>query len=263
MNKRKEILEEYNNNYDEDKRLIKDNTHKLEFVTTTKYIEKFLKPNIKILEVGAGTGRYSLYYASKGYDVTAVEYVRHNLDILKSKITENMNINALEGDIVDLSRFTDNTFDMTLVLGPLYHLYDDNDIKKAISEAIRVTKIGGIIAIAYLTSDGVFMHWAIDGHLIDGYPNDFGADFKLKRYPEGVFAPFDILEFKEIMKNYKVKLLHNISTDGVAELVSEKINQLTEAEFEVFVNYHLSRCERLDLQGFSCHMLYICQKEAN
>ena len=254
------IFNEYYNNYDEDNRLIKDNTHKLEFITTTKYLEKFLKPNVKILEIGAGTGGYSLHYANLGYDVTAIEYVKHNLDILKSKITKDMNINALEGDALDLSRFSDNTFDITLVLGPLYHLYDDSDIKKAISEAIRVTKVDGIIAIAYLTSDGVFMHWVLDGHLIDGYPNDFGDDFKLKRYPEGIFAPFDILEFKEIMKQYKVKLLYNISTDGVAELVSEKLNKLTEEEFQVFVKYHLSRCERLDLQGFSCHMLYICQK---
>lgn len=93
----------------------------------------------RILEVGAGTVAYSLYYASKGYKVNAIEFVEHNLDILKSKITDNMYINAEQGDAVDLSRFKDNTFDITLVLGPLYHSFDDKDINKAISEAIRVT----------------------------------------------------------------------------------------------------------------------------
>jgi len=211
------------------------------------------------LEVGAGTGRYSLLYASKGYDVTAIEYVQHNLDILKSKITNEMNIVAEQGDAIDLSRFEDNSFDMTLVFGPLYHLYEDEDIDKAISEAIRVTKKDGIIAIAYITSDGVFAEWGID-HLLDGYPNDFDKDFKLARYPEGIFAPFYISEFKEIMSKYNVELINNVATDGIANIISDKLNALTEEEFKVWVNYQLSICEREDLQGYSCHMLYICKK---
>ena len=259
MEKREEIINAHYNGYDEDSRLIKDNTHKIEFIVTDKYINKYLKPGDKILEVGAGTGRYSLHYASQGYDVTSIEYVQHNLDILKSKIKYGMTIRAEQGDAVDLSRFEDDTFDVTLVLGPLYHLYDDKDINKAISEAIRVTKKNGIIMIAFITSDGTFADWGID-HLLDGYPNDFDKDFKLIRYPEGVFAPFYISEFKEIMSKFDVTYLNNVSTDGIAYILSDKINNLSEDEFKVWVNYQLSICEREDLQGFSCHMLYICRK---
>ena len=259
MNKREELINNHYNNYDEESRLVKDNTHNIEFLVTQEYIKKYLKKNDKILEVGAGTGRYSLYYAKEGYDVTAIEYVQHNLDILKSKIEDNMNIIAEQGDAVDLSRFPDNTFDMTLVFGPLYHLYNDEDINKAISEAIRVTKKDGTIAFAYITSDGVFAEWGID-HLVDGYPNDFDKNFKLVRYPEGIFAPFYISEFKEIMKKYDITLLNNVATDGIANIISDKINNLTEEEFEVWVKYQLSICEREDLQGYSCHMLYIARK---
>jgi len=125
---RQEILNNfYNEDCAEDTRL--ESQHgQVEFLTTIKYIEEYLKPETKILEIGAGTGRYSLYYANKGYDVTAIEYVQHNVDILKSKIKDNMNIVAEQGDAVDLSRFENNTFDVTLVLGPLYHLYEDKDI---------------------------------------------------------------------------------------------------------------------------------------
>lgn len=257
---KKEILNQYYNNYDEDSRLIKDNTHKVEFVITKEYIDKFLKPNDKILEIGAGTGRYSLHYASKGYDVTAIEYTQHNLDVLKSKITPDMKIRAEQGDAVDMSRFEDNSFDVTLVLGPLYHLYEDDDINKAISEAIRVTKKNGIVMIAYITSDGVFADWGVD-HLIDGYPNDFNKDFKLIRYPEGIFAPFYIEEFKQIMNGFDVEFLHNVATDGIVNILSDKINKLSSEEFNVWVKYQLSVCERVDLQGYSCHMLYICRKK--
>lgn len=156
---RKEILNNfYNEDCAEDTRL--ESQHgQVEFLTTINYVEKYLKPETKILEVGAGTGRYSIYYANKGYNVTAIEYVQHNVDILKSKIKDNMSIVAEQGDAVDLSRFEDNTFDVTLVLGPLYHLYEDKDINKAIEEAIRVTKKDGIIAIAYLTSDSIMIDW--------------------------------------------------------------------------------------------------------
>lgn len=67
------------------------------------------------------------FYDCKGYDVSAVEYVQHNLEVLKSKIEDGMTIEAVQGDAVDLSEFADNTFDVTLVLGPLYHLYERDD----------------------------------------------------------------------------------------------------------------------------------------
>ena len=258
---RQEILNNfYNEDCAEDTRL--ESQHgQVEFLTTIKYIEEYLKPETKILEIGAGTGRYSLYYANKGYDVTSIEYVRHNLDILKSKIKDNMNIVAEQGDAVDLSRFENNTFDVTLVLGPLYHLYEDKDINKAIEEAIRVTKKDGIIAIAYLTSDSIMIDWSLMGdHLINGYPNDFDDNFKMTRYPQGVFAPFYISEFKNIMSKFNVELLHNVATDGFTRHVKDKIDSLSKEEFEVWMRYHLSTCEREELQGYSNHMLYICKK---
>lgn len=75
MNEVEEILNNYYNNYDEDSRLTRDKAHFVEYLTTTKYIEKYLKEGDKILEVGAGTGKYSIYYASKGYCVDAIELV--------------------------------------------------------------------------------------------------------------------------------------------------------------------------------------------
>jgi len=259
MANREEIINEYYNKYDEDNRLVKNYAHNLEFVITKNYLDKIIKEGNRVLELGAGTGRYSLYLASKGYDVTAIEYVQHNLEILKSHITSNMKIRAEQGDALDLSIFDDNTFDVTLVFGPLYHLYDDKDIDKAIKEAIRVTKKKGIIAIAYITSDGIMGDWGID-HLLDGYQKDFDSSFKFKRYPEEVFAPFYIEEFEKLMSNYNVTFLHDIATDGISEILSDKINNMSDEEYKMWIKYQLSVCERRDLQGYSCHMLYICEK---
>ena len=66
MNDRNELLNKfYNEACDEDTRL--DAKHRqLEFLTTDKYVQKYLKPGCRILEIGAGTGKYSLYYAKQG-----------------------------------------------------------------------------------------------------------------------------------------------------------------------------------------------------
>lgn len=259
-NRKKFINDFYTKVCNEDVRLIKDKHSSVEFITTTHYVDKYLKQGDKILEVGAGTGRYSLHYAEKGYEVNAIEYVSHNVKVLKSKIKKGMEIKAEQGDALDLSRFPDNTFDVTLVLGPLYHLYTLEDQKKAISEAIRVTKKNGIIMIAYLTSDSIMVDWALEGHLIDGQDKDFDNNFKMINYEEGLFAAFYVKEFKNLMKGFDIKYLKSVAADGMSHHVDKKINKLTDKEFEVWIKYHLSTCEREDLQGYSNHMLYICKK---
>ena len=120
-------LELYYNKFNEEKRL--DSRHgQVEFVTSMKYIHQYLlaleqvkpKSEIKILDVGAATGRYSVPLAEEGYDVTAVELVKHNLARLKAK---GSSVKAYQGNAMKLIRFEDNSFDVVLVFGPMYHLH--------------------------------------------------------------------------------------------------------------------------------------------
>lgn len=262
INNRNEILNKfYNEICDEDTRL--DQKHrKLEFLTTDRYVQKYLKPNCRILEVGAGTGRYSLYYASQGYKVNSIEYVQHNLDVLKSKITDNMNIVAEQGDAIDLSRFKDNIFDIVLVLGPLYHLYTEEEINKCINEAKRVCKNNGIMMFAYLPNDSIMISWALlKGHLKFGYDNKrFDQNFKIISEPSEIMRAFYIDELEKIMNSNNIEKINNISTSGVAPHFRNIIDNLSEEEFEIWKNYHFSSCERKEVQGYSTHMLYIGKK---
>ncbi len=263
MSSREEIINQfYTDICDEDLRLMNSKHSRVEFLTTIKYISEFLSETSRILEIGAGTGRYSLYYAEQGYDVTAIEYVESNLAVLKSKIKEGMRIDARQGDAVDLSDIKDDSFDVTLVLGPLYHLYDRDEQEKAIAEAIRVTKKNGIVAIAYLSSDSIILDWALrDHHMVDGKNKDFDEHYKIINYPGGIFAAFYISEFKEMMEKFPVVQIKNIATDGVAIHMREVIDELSEEEFSAWMEYHLLSCERKELQGYSNHLLYICRKK--
>jgi len=253
----------YSNDYTEDDRLIKDKTHQVEYITTLKYIDKYLKKGDRILEVGAGTGIYSLGLAKRGYQVDAIELVNDNLNILKSKITSDMNINAIQGNALDLSMYEDNTFDMTLVLGPLYHLFKDEERDKVIEEAIRVTKSGGIIYYAFILSDLTMINWGFEkGNLVPNMGIMITDDYKVINREEYIFYLTYMSEIKKLMREHdKQEVITYVATDGVGRVMSDKINEMSDEEYKHYINYHLSICEREDLIGYSGHVLAITKKK--
>ena len=85
------IIEE-TNKFNEDKRL--NSRHgKIEFITAINYINKYIKKNDKVLDIGAGTGKYSIYLYNEGYDVTALELVK--LDTLQGHVTIKGTVNSV------------------------------------------------------------------------------------------------------------------------------------------------------------------------
>lgn len=257
------ILNDYYNEYVEDERLIKDKMHHIEFITTIHYIDKYLKKDDRILEVGAGTGRYSLYYAKQGYQVDAIELIPKNIETFKSHIKDNMNIKINQGNATDLSMYDDNTFDITLVLGPLYHLFDKEMQKKAIEEAIRVTKKEGIIYIAFILFDSSLVAYGFGNYeLIDniGINKRITDNYTPNNMEENIFYFMYFNEVKELINNFSIDILNYASTDGISNIIKDKINNMNDEMYKHYVNYHLSTCEREDLIGYSGHILSIIKK---
>ena len=125
--------ERVNRTYDifnEDSRLNHSKAARVEFLTTVHYIEKYLKEGDRILDIGAGAGEYSLYFARKGYEVSALELADANIAAFKKKFTTEDKIELVQGNAVDLSRYEDKSFDIVLLFGPLYHLGKDEDYEQ-------------------------------------------------------------------------------------------------------------------------------------
>lgn len=76
-----------------------------------------------------------------------------------SKINGIDNIRTHHGNALDLARFEDESFDITLVLGPMYHMYTEENKKKVLSEAIRVTKKQGYIFVAYCMNEATMIQF--------------------------------------------------------------------------------------------------------
>lgn len=248
---------------DEDTRLTRSRHGQLEYLTTMHYIQKHLKKGMKILEIGAGTGKYSITLAKMGYDVTAVELVKANLQILKQNAKGIKNIMALQGDALDLSMLENASFDMVLVLGPMYHLYNRADQTLAIKEALRVCKDGGVLMFAFIPIHNFIYGCGFDdgAPIADAINKNFDENYRPRQYPEQMFTGFEIADFKNLFKGLQFKGLHMVSADSIMDL-EERIPgfNMTDEDFEAFAKYHLATCENPTLQGLAFHLLYIGKK---
>lgn len=255
-------LKNYYENYDEDSRL-RSKHGSIEFLTTMRYIEKYLTENSRIIEIGAGTGRYSHALAQKGYRVDAVELIEHNIEIFKSKTEAGENISVVQGNAMDLSDFADNTYDITLLLGPMYHLFTEEEQKKALSEAVRVTKKGGIIFTAYVGNDAVIVRYCFgEGHInIEPYTSLIDpVTFKADSDPSELFELYRKEDIEALTKELPVERLHFVGTDMAALYIRETIDNMDEKTFQKFLEYQFYICERQDMVGVSDHFLDVLKK---
>ena len=258
-----EYLSEYYKNYDEDGRLLTKHGM-VEYITTMKYIEKYLQPGMRIMEIGAATGRYSHSLAGKGYQVDAVELAEHNIEIFKQNTFPNEPVTITQGNAIDLSSFKSNIYDITLLLGPMYHLFTTEDKLKALSEAIRVTKKGGIIFAAYCMGDATVLSYGF----IRGEIYNIIKHCKLNTETFDSFSnPWDLFmlyrkeDIDELRSKFDVTQLHLVASDGYANHMREALNQMDESMYDMYLKYHLATCERQDMIGYSIHTLDIFRKD--
>lgn len=259
----KEYLEQYYRQYDEDGRLTSRHGM-VEFITTMKYVEMYLKPGMRILEIGAATGRYSHTFAQRGYTVDAVELVEHNIEIFKQNTVPGEPVTITQGNAMDLSGFADNTYDITLLLGPMYHLYTMEDKLKALSEAIRVTKKGGIVFAAYCMGDASVLSYGFIRGEIYNILEKCMVDpetFDTFSNPWDIFELYRKEDIDALRGMFDVTQLHFIATDGYANHMRNTIAEMDHRTYELYLKYHLATCERQDMVGYSHHTLDIFRKD--
>lgn len=263
METNKYIIDFYNN-YDEDGRLTSKHGQ-VEFFTTMRYIERYIKEGDRVLEIGAATGRYSHTLARQGYKVDAIELVEHNIEIFRTNTLPTENITITQGNALDLSNIPDNQYDITLLLGPLYHLYNEEDKRRALSEAIRVTQHGGVIFVAYVISDvavileGFYRRkFSIAEYIKNGLLDP--QTFATKSEPKELFELVRKEDIDNLMSVFDTTRLHYVASNGCSLLLRETIDRMDDETFNLYLKYHFAICERKDLVGFTSHSIDIFKK---
>lgn len=253
---------DYYQAYNEEGRLDRDHSHKIEFLTTARYLDRFIAPSSKVLDVAAGAGRYAFYLAQKGHIVSAGDLVDKHVDQMRdgqAKLKIDMEI--FQGNALDLSRFEDSSFDAVLFMGPYYHLLSMDDRTRAVEESIRVLKKGGLLFLAYLPRVSMFMvevnrrSKAVDTHFIKEMIENGISDGK-----ESVFYFSDCREVEELIQSLHLQKVSHIAVDGICYLMSNRLNEMSEIEFGNWLNFHYRTCEDPHLLGYSLHGLVICRK---
>ena len=243
--------------FNEDTRLNRSKAARVEFLTTVRYIERYIQPGARILDVGAGAGEYSLYFARKGYDVSALELSPANIEAFQKKITPEDAVDLVQGNATDLSRYEDESFDAVFLFGPLYHLHREEDRQKCIREAKRVCKKDGKLFFAFISNDFVILtefSYRPDYFAAGDYDKE---TFALHDFPF-VFHTVDAC--RAMLERGGVSLLHAVASDGVSELMEDKINALSDTDYAQYLRYHFYICEKPEFLGMSNHLLFVGEK---
>ena len=268
-------LEKYYNKFHEEHRLTTRHGQ-VEFLTTMHFIDSVIASvsaaihkqpvipehvegqPIKIADIGAGTGRYSVELCHRGYDVTAVELVPHNLEILRSK---HENIKTWQGDARNLHFLEDGTFDITLLFGPLYHLHGDEEKLKALSEAKRITKKGGYILVAYVMNDYSVLQYCFKEHHWKEVSDKGGLtpNFHTVCDENELYDYVRLEDIDRLNKAAGLERVKIISADGAADYMRRELNEMSEEEFEAFCKYQLAIAERPELVGAGSHTVDMCK----
>ena len=239
--------------------------HWFEFEITKHYLKKYLTGK-KILDIGGGPGQYAIWLTKQGYDVTLIDLSDGNIAFAKEKAAiARVHIRALQADARDLNILGDEVFDHVLLMGPLYHLFAEEDRIKCVHEACRHMRQNGLLFASFIT-----LHAGLNYYLSE-CPADIIQELTLapeffdhlaesrswygKAFTEaGFIHPSEIEPFFEACCFEKVVLFAQEGVTGVAE------PEILDAGDEVkalYLKLSLSLCEKPDYFAYTQHLMYV------
>jgi len=246
-------IEKHYNKHPEDLRLLRRHGI-VEFETTMHHLHRFLHPDSSILDIGAGTGRYASALMAEGYQVKAVELVRRNIEVF---LKREPSADVLQGDARNMPFIPSASADVTLLLGPLYHLIGDEEKLKALCEAKRITKPGGYIFVAYLMNEYSILSYCFDEDRICGLmDNGFvDKDFHVQTEEGELYDYVRVDDINRLNEMAGLERVTIFSPDGAADYMRTRLNQMSDETFARFIDYQKCISERPELIGAGSHVV--------
>ena len=246
-------IEKHYNKHPEDLRLLRRHGI-VEFETTMHHLRRFLKPGMQLLDIGAGTGRYTSALMAEGYDVKAVELVKRNIQVF---LDREPTADVVQGDARNMPFIPTASADVTLLLGPLYHLIGDEEKLKALTEAKRVTKPDGLIFVAYLMNEYSILSYCFDEDRIGGLLEKGVVDreFHINAEADELYDYVRIDDINRLDAAAGLERVTIFSPDGAADYMHTRLNRMSDETFSLFIEYQKIVSERSDLIGAGSHVV--------
>jgi len=218
---------DYYQHFDENNRLIRDASGKLEFMMTMRLLKRYLPNTATILDLGGAAGTYTFPLAAHGYKMYLADLSEALICQAKHRLTSEPNENICSCDVVnavDLSIYPDNSFDVVLLFGPLYHLLETQERIQCLQEVNRVLKTDGLIFASFIP------HLSGSIAIIDRY-------FK---NPDQV----DPINLKEVFSSGK---FHNNADKGFQEGYYPSSKEIE----QIFEDNHFNKICMSSIRGFA------------
>ncbi len=241
---------------EEDGRLTRSKHAYIEFFVTMHYFENLFPQDSRILDCCAGTGVYAFELA-KNHQVVASDLSPKNVEVMRQLQQKTPMLEQIfQLDVCQLDCFADESFDVVLCMGALYHLFDEKMRIKAVQECRRVCKKGGLIVFAYLNKWGNFFNGMIN--------NLKSMELLYQEYESGnhedIFYRTTAEKIDLLCEQQGLERICNIGVDHLAYLSSEKIDAMDDEQFKKLLEYQLKASTEENIAGASLHGLWIGRK---
>jgi len=266
-NNGKELDEIYQRQYAgafEEGRLTYTKANETEFIITMHYIHKYLQNGAKVIDIGAGCGAYTKAISEEGYQVDAIDLHEDNVTRMKQLFEDNGNVSVYQGDALNLDNFADDSYDLVLEMGPVYHLHNFQDRVSAIKEAVRVAKKGAPIFVAFVLQDAPLIEYIFQSENPAEEINEIGYIKETATVTENTgssiflhtIATIDELT-DEVCKTLPVTKGPRFAQDGLSQVIRDAVNNMSEASYNEWIQYLKATAERPDLMGYSNHVVQV------
>jgi S-adenosylmethionine-dependent methyltransferase len=245
--------------------------HPFEFALTTYMMDSYIHSGDSILDIGGGPGRYSIYYAKRGCDVTLVDLSDSNIKLARKKARYyHVNVKTFACDCLEMGKLGLGAFDHVFLMGPLYHLLDEKARARAVNVALSHLKPNGIFYCSFILDfAGIIYDLKMDGnHLSKDLENSDTKkllDSIVNRmvYEGPAFTKACFINQKRIdpfMKQFALTKLHLFGQEGILAPNELQIMGSPKKERDLWIETAKLFLELSEYLSYSEHAMYIGKK---
>lgn len=256
-----EMIDHYGSGRFEDTRLTRSPHGRLEYLRTQELIRRWLtRPGARVLDIGGGTGIHAAWLTADGHTV-------HLIDMVASHVETAAARNGVSAEVGDARHLTapDQSVDVALVLGPLYHLVEHSDRARALAEAVRVLRPGGLLVAAGISRYMSLLEAGSDGGLTAEMQPSIEAVVSTGRYDGHLgFVAAHFHTAEELRGEVQAAGLQEVTVYGVEGPAWPTLDTAGTSEFDARVDAALRSARIVEqdpsLINASAHLLAIARK---